>query len=140
MKRRALLLVPFAAGAAQAHSLKFGDLRIGHVWGLPAPIGEGQVFMPLLNVGSAEEGLVAARGDICSVIELRRNARYDDPAEKQFALASNKPFPMRPSAAHLRLIGLRRPMVLGDRFPLILDFLTAGEIEVEVFVENTPGT
>ena len=46
---------------------------------------------------------------------------------------------MRPQAVHLRLVGVRQDLKLGDRFGLILDFLNAGEIEVEVYVETTPG-
>ena len=47
---------------------------------------------------------------------------------------------MRPTARHLRLIGLSKPLVEGDRFHIILDFLNAGETEIEVIVEKTPGT
>jgi hypothetical protein len=31
------------------------------------------------------------------------------------------------------------PLVLGEKFSLVLDFLHAGEVEVEVHVENSPG-
>jgi copper(I)-binding protein len=46
---------------------------------------------------------------------------------------------MRPTATHLRLAGMRRVLKLGDRFKIILDFLNAGEFEIEVFVEEKPG-
>lgn len=95
--------------------------------------------MPLLNAGPETDALVAARSDNASIIELRNNARYDDPAATSFDLAPGKPFPMRPTARHLRLIGLRQPLVIGEQFQLILDFETAGEVEVEVHVEQVPG-
>lgn len=125
---------------ALAHSARVGDIKIGHAWALPAPVGDGQVFVPLLNVGSAEDALVAARSDSAAIIELRRNARYDDPAEQAFPLPPGHPFAMRPQGRHLRLIGLAAPLVIGQRFPLILDFLNAGEAEIEVHVEQSPGT
>jgi copper(I)-binding protein len=46
---------------------------------------------------------------------------------------------MRPTARHLRLVGLRKPLKMGDRFRMILDFLNAGEVEIEVMVEEKPG-
>lgn len=140
MKRRAMFFLPLLVTAAQAHSLKAGSIKIGHAWALPGLAGQdGQCFMPLLNTAVAPDALVAARSDICATIELRRNARYDDPAETQFELKQNKPLAMRPQAVHLRLVGLRKDLELDDRFPLILDFLNAGEVELEVYVEKTPG-
>ncbi len=46
---------------------------------------------------------------------------------------------MRPTATHLRLVGVKQPLKLGDRFKIILDFLNSGEVEIEVFVEEKPG-
>ena len=140
MKRRAFLILPFLATAAQAHSNKLGDIKIGHVWALPAVVAvDGQVFMPLFNAGTTEDSLVAARSPVAGVIELRTNNRYDEPPESAFALAPGKPLAMRPTAFHLRLVGLQRPLKVGDRFSIILDFLNAGEIELEVHVETKPG-
>ena len=140
MNRRTLIAATLAwPSVALAHSTKAGDIGIGHAWALPSQNLDGQVFFAILNKGKTTDALIAARSEICSTIELRRNARYDDPAEAKFDLLPMKPLPMRPSAVHLRLIGLRQPLVLGGRFSLTLDFLNAGEVEVEVYVEDTPG-
>ena len=141
MLRRTFMFLPLVATTAHAHSARHGDIKIGHAWGLPALAGQdGQCFMPLLNAGKTDDALVAARSDMCLFVQLRRNARYDDPPETQIILGPNKPVAMRPQATHLRLVGLRKELKLGgDRFPLILDFLNAGEIELEVYVETTPG-
>jgi periplasmic copper chaperone A len=140
MLRRAVLLLPFLATSASAHSARHGDIKIGHAWALPAQAGlDGQCFMPLLNAGKQEDALVAARSDLCLFIELRRNARYDDAPDTQIALAPNRPVAMRPQATHMRLVGLRQALKPGDHFPLILDFLNAGEFELEVHVETAPG-
>jgi periplasmic copper chaperone A len=140
MNRRSLILLPFVATSAQAHSYKAGPIKIGHAWALPGLAGQdGQCFMPLLNTAAEADALVAARSDICSAIELRQNARYDNPAETQFELKQNRPMAMRPQAIHLRLMGLSLDLKLGDRFKLILDFLNAGEVELDAYVERTPG-
>jgi periplasmic copper chaperone A len=128
------------ATAAQAHSYKSGKIQIGHAWALPQIAGQdGQCFFPLFNSGTEPDALLAARSDVTLLIQLRRNARYDDLPEPQFDLLPNKPIAMRPQAVHLRLLALRRELKLGDRFSLILDFVNAGEVEIECHVENSPG-
>jgi periplasmic copper chaperone A len=140
LTRRALFAAAFWPAMAFAHSAKVGEILVGHAWALPTQPGvDGQVFVPLINTGNSEDALVAARAMACATVELRRNARYDDPPLKSFVLPPKKPQPMRPGGPHLRILGLCKPLVLGDRFPIVLDFLNAGEIEVEVYVESTPG-
>ena len=139
MLRRTFLLALFAPAVAHAHSFRHGDIAIGHAWALPSQQNDGQVFFPLANQGVEHDELVAARSEICATIELRRNNRYDDPPLAAIALDPKKPVPMRPTARHLRLVGLRKPLRPGDRFTLVLDFLNAGETEIGVLVEEKPG-
>jgi len=144
MQRRGVIMGLAAAAAwpaaARAHSYRLGDIAIGHAWALPAQVSrEGQAFVPLVNNGQTADELVAARSSVCGTIELRRNNRYDDPPLTSFLLEPGKPLPMRPTARHLRLMGLNGPLVLDQRFTIILDFLNAGETEVEFHVENAPG-
>src|SRR5436190_6773928 len=141
MKRRAFLTV---AGLllplpAYAHSFRLGDIAIGHAWALPARQTDGQAFFPLVNNGKTRDELLAARSGICIQIELRQNNRYDDPPLKSIILDPGLPVPMRPTARHLRLVGLTKPLAIDDRFTMILDFLNAGEIEIEAIVESQPG-
>jgi periplasmic copper chaperone A len=139
MKRRSfIVLVAAWPSAAVAHSFKSGAINIGHAWALPSQQTDGQVFMPLLNTGDVQDALVAARTDAAGLVELRQNNRYDDPALKEFALEPGKPFPMRPTAFHLRLVGLSKPLLKGDQIKIVLDFLNAGEIEIEVHVQDKP--
>lgn len=140
MKRRAVIFLPFLATAAHAHSYKANGIAIGHAWALPAEQGvSGQVFMPILNWNAEADALIDARSDICATIQLRNNARYDDPPEKQFDLPPGTPLPMRPTARHLRLLGLKQSLQKDRNFSLVLDFLNAGEIEVNVIVEEKGG-
>ena len=140
MNRRAILAALVAVPAtARAHSYKQGVIAIGHAWALPAAQGDGQVFFPLSNTGEKPDALVGARSNICALIELRRNNRYDDPPLGSLSLEPDKPVPMRPTARHLRLVSLRQPLIRGETFSLILDFLSAGEIEITVYVESAPG-
>ena len=135
MIRRTFLLTFFAPTIARAHSFRHGNIAIGHAWALPSQLTDGQVFFPLANQGSEHDELVAARSEICGSIELRQNNRYDDPPLKSIALEPGQPVPMRPTARHLRLIGLSKPLEEYQSFHLVLDFLNAGEVEIEVIVE-----
>lgn len=144
MQRRGVIMGLAAAAAwpaaARAHSYRLGDIAIGHAWALPAQVSrDGQAFVPLVNDGKVADELVAARSSVCGAIELRRNNRYDDPPLTSLLLEPGKPLPMRPTARHLRLMSLRDPLILDQHFTIILDFLNAGEMEVEFHVENAPG-
>ncbi len=131
--------MPIAATAARAHSSKQGKILIGHSWALPTTLTDGQVFVALANNDKTDDALVAARCDVAKVVEFRSNNRYDDPALPKIDLPSGQPVAMRPTAKHLRLIGLSTPLKLGDIFPIILDFQNAGEVEIQIYVETTPG-
>lgn len=139
MKRRTFLLAIFTPAVAHAHSFRQGDIAIGHAWALPSQQNDGQLFFPLANQGTGHDELVAARSEICATIEFRQNNRYDEPPLASIALEPHRPVPMRPTARHLRLVGLRQPLKKGDRFHVILDFLNAGETAIEVIVEEKPG-
>jgi periplasmic copper chaperone A len=139
MKRRTLLALLLLPAAAQAHSFKQGNIAIGHAWALPSQQTDAQVFMPLVNNGEEPDSLVAARTPAATLVELRPYNRYDELPMKEFVLDPHKPFPMRPTARHLRLVGLTKPLVKGDVFPLILDFLNAGEVKIEVHVSDSSG-
>jgi copper(I)-binding protein len=142
LSRRCFLILTASgifAPAALAHSFKVGKIAIGHVWGLPSESNETQVFVPISNRGQEADEIIAARSPICTMIELRQNNRYDDPALKSIELLPGKPVAMRKAARHLRLIGLTRPLKADDRFEMTLDFLKAGETVVEVIVEDGAG-
>lgn len=136
MHRRTLLAAFLAfPAAAHAHSFKIGAIAVGHAWALPSQPPDGQVFFPMVNNGSAADELIAARSTICSQIELRSNNRYDDPPLASIALQPGKPVAMRPTARHLRLIGLKEQLTKYKSFTIVLDFLKAGEVEIEVLVQ-----
>lgn len=143
MQRRHVILglAALALGAprAQAHSYKVGSIEIGHAWALPSGASEAQAFCPLFNGGEAPDELTGAHSSICTRIELRRNNAYDDPPLGSFVLDPGRPLAMRPTARHLRLVGLQGPLALGQRFTVILEFRNAGEAEVAFHVEKTPG-
>lgn len=143
MQRRRFILglagLTAFTGPARSHSYAHGGIAIGHAWALPAAGSEAQAFFPMVNTGTGADELIAARSSVCTQIELRRNNRYDDPPLSSFVLEPGKPLALRPTARHLRLMGLKGPLHPGQRFTVILDFQKAGEAEIEFHVETAPG-
>ena len=139
MKRRICLSLMLAPTTAWAHSFKLGNIAVGHAWGLPSSSGETQVFMPLFNSGSSEDALISAKSDIAANIELRLSNDYNQTAETLFVLAPNNPIPMRPTARHLRLLGLKNPLKNGDIIDLTLKFAKAGEIKISIHIQDKAG-
>jgi periplasmic copper chaperone A len=139
MKRRSFLLLALLPKFAHAHSFKLGDMAIGHAWGLPSQQGETQIFMPLFNSGSATDTLILASCENAKSTELRRSNDYGNPAETGFVLEPKRPFPMRPTANHIRLMGLAKPLIAGDKILLTLQFQKSGETKIEVHIQDKAG-
>ncbi|HUR43887.1 MAG TPA: copper chaperone PCu(A)C [Aestuariivirga sp.] len=139
MKRRSFLLAMLVPAKVHAHSTKVGNIAIGHSWALPSRGTDGQLFFPLFNNGSEPDALTAATSEICEKIELRANDRYEEAPLQSILLEPAKPVPMRPTARHLRLAGLKRHLNEYDSFKILLEFLHAGKVEIEVIVEPSAG-
>ncbi len=143
MQRRRLILGLMGLATfpriAHAHSYALGNIAIGHAWALPAEGTEGQAFFPMVNNGNAADELIAAHSSVCGSIEFRRNNAHDVPPLISFVLEPGKPLAMRPTARHLRLMGLTSPLVLDQRFTITLAFRNAGETGIEFHVEHAPG-
>jgi periplasmic copper chaperone A len=130
MKRLLLIALCLLPSLALAHSAKLGFIAIGHSWALPSDVGESSVMMPLYNSGVEADSLIAVQSPVADHVELR----HGNLAVGEFFLDAKKPFPMRAVADHIVLIGLKKPLKIGEIFPLTLVFKKAGEIKIEIFV------
>lgn len=138
LTRRAVLAAPavLAAGRADAHSYRAGDLMIGHAWCLPSEGPGTQAFMPLAVTGERGDSLTAATTPVAARVLFLPVA--GQPAVTRWEIAPRRPVGMRKDGPHLLLDGLKRPLRSGDRLPLTLTFARNGAKEVEVWVETAP--
>jgi periplasmic copper chaperone A len=139
MLRRSLLatlLWSLAAPGARAHSYILGSVEIGHPWARPATAQLGAAYCVLAIKGDGADTLSSAEAPIAARVELRTAAGEAVPA---IEIKSGRPVVLRPGKSYLALMGLKRPLKIGDSFPLTLRFDLAGEIAVTVAVENVPG-
>lgn len=128
------------ATGADAHEFKAGSITVEHPWARPAAAGNSAAYFELENEGAADR-LIGASTDVAGTVELHSTTidaqgvgrmvpvqAVDLPpgAEAKFA----------PGGLHVMLIGLTRPLVEGEEFPLTLTFEKAGPVTVEVAIEK----
>jgi copper(I)-binding protein len=137
----ALLVLWIAAALpvpAGAHSYKFDDIAVGHVWTPPTPedAAGAPVYGPLLNRGEAKDSLVGASSPIAERVRFRVSKDGKTRWPEAIVLKPGKPLGLAPWRVHLWLTGLKRSLKQGDRFDLTLTFAHAGKHTVQVFVEK----
>jgi copper(I)-binding protein len=143
---RALAAVAFAlsAGLAAAHGFQAGDLHVRHPFATPTPPGAqigAAYFAALENKGSQPERLLRASTPLAARVELHSGEIGADGVmrmreKESIDVPANATVQLRPGGGdHLMLMGLKKPLVAGDRFPMTLEFERAGKVEVEVVVQ-----
>jgi copper(I)-binding protein len=143
--RFALAAAFLAAGAAAAaHDYRAGPIRIDHPWARPTVSGQGAGggFMLLDNSKGGADRLLAASSPAAERVELHSMAMDGDVMRMRqidaIDLPAGQTVALKPGGLHFMLIGLKRPLALGSRVPMKLRFEKAGEVSVEVVIENAP--
>lgn len=137
----ALLLLMLLSGPATAHGYEIGDLVIDHLWSRATSARNGATYMILVNEGEEADRLVKAASPVATKAELHihlmeNNVMKMRPVEA-VEMHPGEPTVLWPGGLHIMLIGLNKPLEVGDSFPLTLTFEKAGSVEVEVNVEKT---
>ena len=132
--------------AVFAHDFKAGSIQIDHPYATPT-YGESKTgavyFRAIKNNGSSVDHLIAARSPVAEVVEIHR-VSMDDAVMRMRQMPELE---IRPGQAlavrhdahhgyHLMLIGLKKPLKEGDRFPLFMRFKQGGEVEVNVVIQR----
>ncbi|MEY4100757.1 MAG: hypothetical protein RL300_1928 [Pseudomonadota bacterium] len=134
---------------ALAHGVKCGELNIAHPYSTPT-IGSGNTgavyFMNIKNEGKEVDQLIGARADVSSSVEIHEMTLESNVmkmrAIPEVQLPSGFEVTFKHGQAngfHLMLLDLKKPLKLGDKFPVTLKFKKAGECQVEVWVEAPKG-
>jgi periplasmic copper chaperone A len=130
-----------SAAPAWAHSYRQGDIQIGHAWAraTPSQATAAAVYMPFLNVGKQPDRLLAVSTPIATSAMLHASSTDNGinrmTGLENLLLPPQRPIALRSGGTHIMLMGLRRPLQVGERFPLILQFQQAGTITIEVIVQ-----
>ncbi|MCJ8169481.1 copper chaperone PCu(A)C [Atopomonas sediminilitoris] len=130
------------SGGVLAHDYKAGELHIMHPWArpLPAVAPNGGAFVTIMNHGAQADRLLGARTERAAVTEIHTMEHHDGLMKMRqleaVDIPANGQVQLQPGAQHLMLMGLKQPLEAGTSFPLTLIFEHAGEVTVEIKVEQ----
>lgn len=138
---------PIAATAAPA-TMDHGDsasLAVHVPWARPtSPIATvGAAYLTITNHGMGPDRLLGASSPVAAQVQLHGSS--DDNGVMRMRpvdgleIAPHGTATMEPGGMHFMLMELAAPLVAGSRFPLTLKFEHAGEITVDVVVQDGAG-
>ena len=136
MIRRTLILaaaVSLLAGAAFA--AKAGAIDISGAWSRPAPAGGNGVGYVVLANGGKADRLVLASTPVAGRVEIHESMVMGGkammhPRPRGIDLPAGKTVALKPESFHLMLLGLKKPLKVGETVPVTLKFEKAGAVTV----------
>ncbi len=140
----AVLALAVLTGPALAHDAKVGAIEIEHPWArATAPTAPtGVVYLELKNDGETADRLVSAASPAATTVQLHTHILEGGAMMmrevKAIDLPSKATVELIPSGLHIMLIGLKKPLVKDEVFPVTLTFEKAGTVTVDVKTEG-PG-
>ncbi|MEX2449846.1 MAG: copper chaperone PCu(A)C [Rhodospirillales bacterium] len=145
-----LAAVVFAVAALTMSPVSAQDhhetLRIEIPWARATPPGvkNGAVYMSVANRGATADRLIAAASPIAGKADLHTHIKEGDIMRMRridgLAVPPGATAVLEPGGYHIMLMGLKKPLTRGDRFPLTVTFEKAGTVTVEVTVGKTGAT
>ncbi len=136
-----LLLGALLQGAALAHNFQKGSLGIRHPWTRATPPGASVAagYLEIRNSGREPDRVTGASTPVAERVELHVLLREGDVTKMRevsdFEVPARGRLVLAPRGSHLMIVGLRRPLVKGERVALTLRFAKAGELRVELEVQ-----
>lgn len=108
----------------------------------------GAAFMMIVNQGAEDDRLIGATSDIAARVELHTHQVDENGVAKMihlqdgFVIPAGEPHLMQRGGDHVMFMGLKRPFEQGAKIPVTLTFEQAGDVTVEIIVdqERKPGS
>jgi copper(I)-binding protein len=139
----ALLTSLALLSATQAHEYQLGEIQIIHpaARATVAQQSTGAAYLTLENRGKTDDSLIKIESGVADSVEMHNMEMVGDVMKMRAVdtielKAGNKVSMKSGGGYHLMLIGLKKPLNVGDTFPLTLIFAKGGKIEVMVHVEG----
>lgn len=112
------------------------------VWSraMPPSAPTGAVYFTLRNSGDQSDRLISVNTPRAKKAELHTHVQQGEMMRMEQIDSVEVPaggqVEFKPGSNHVMLFELSEPLVAGDRFPLTLMFEHAGEVDVEVSIEE----
>jgi copper(I)-binding protein len=123
-----------------------GEIRAGalHITGTasretPIPGAVAVGYLRVQNTGSSDDVLLGASAAIATGVELHEMKTVDGLMQMRalsegLAIPAGKTVELKSGGAHLMLLGIARPLVVGEKIPVTLRFKEAGSVDIELKV------
>lgn len=132
------VLVALSFGAMAAAEVKIDD-----AYARSSNPMAGAAFMVIHNLGDTDDRLIGVRSDAAARTELHTHIQSDNGVmqmihiEEGLGLPAGGDLLLQRGSDHVMFMGLTAPFEDGATIPITLIFETAGEIEVDVIVDQT---
>ncbi len=122
-------------------TVTLGTLTLENGWTRAAGQGaQGGGFVTIRNIGSEADTLVAVSSPAAARVELHTSLREGD--IMRMRPVENIPVPaggsvtLAPGGLHMMMMGLTRPLAVGETVPVTLRFERAGQVTVNMAVQS----
>jgi copper(I)-binding protein len=134
----AVLAGMLVSNFAVAHEFKVKDFEFIHPWTRePASgVNDAPVYMVLRNTASTDDRIIAVSSPLAMKGELRAGKAEGEGRLAAIPIAGNTTVELSADRPHILLLGLTESLEGYQYFPLILTFERAGQIPIEVYVEE----
>ena len=142
MKQVRLIFFFILLGASVSACSKTGTLTVWDPWVRPAALGgNGAVYLIISNATDTDDTVLSASTDAASTAEVHMsmidgNDVISMKMQEVVPIPAQQEVIFKPGGLHLMLIGLTRDLKTGDTISLTLHFKEAGNITLEVPVEE----
>ena len=127
------VVAPSAAG--EPCECPVGVELVGDPWVRMIPGSMTAGYLQLRNTSSRDRRVVAASAAIAEVIELHEHVHDDGVMRMREVVGMDLPagdnLALEPGGLHLMFIGVRRPLVEGERIPVMLEFADGGRLVLQ---------
>ena len=136
-----IAIAALASPMAAAHGYIKGTIEVRHPWTRATPPGAEVAagYLEIRNTGKEPDRVIGASTPVAARVEFHTTTREQDVMKMREVTSVEAPARkrqvLRPDGTHLMIVGLRKPLVKGQRIPLILHFERAGDVHVELEVQ-----
>ncbi len=125
----------FAAGVADQVAVEGAFVRA-----VPPGLTNSAAFLTLINQDAVEHKLVSVKSSAAEVVELHTHINDEGMMRMRrvdgIEVSANGSMELKPGGHHVMLIGLRKPLLPGDRIDLTLGFEDGSEIRLQAPVNR----
>ena len=137
-----LLLTGFAAGLSAVTLSADHQIHVMKVWArATVPTANvGATYFVVQNHGHETDTLITVESPVARKAEMHTSVMQGDLMSMEklesVEITPHSPLVFEPGGHHVMLMGLDKPLVEGESFPLTLVFDRAGRVEVMVAIEG----